>query len=414
MAFQSVFTFSVLFLFTYCKAKPENCSVARCKLLPVGKGFASEFRRKASDKGVRLVYLNLKIGNDSYDPLELQDVFLPHRWVWASKITESMLTLPDDYDILSLGLLNYQARSMDVHLEDQPSGCLANLNSTWQSVAVGRMLLENVTTGSSDELPQETQVVCVAVIKSVDSKQLHDIDYHCCGLHKGTNGRSSLCDLRVTVDVKWLRTGFEFIILTWSILVSFYIPALPLLLPDCVFSLRRECDKENRSQSFAPADQQDNNGMADQQNMQAINSGQDASDYIRNGNEQNVEESKIIPVDDASPMTFSTLLLECSRTMPDVGLSFNIKLFFVYLCVFPIFFYLQLGLYSTLKKTYINEGLKKQVSLPSVFPLVGGWTLVTHHGAVYVKVFFISLTFTSVRKVLFLRPKDFILKSQCP
>ena len=38
---------------------------------------ASEFHFKASQKGVRLVYINLVIGNASYDPLELQDVFLP-------------------------------------------------------------------------------------------------------------------------------------------------------------------------------------------------------------------------------------------------------------------------------------------------------------------------------------------------
>ena len=79
MAFKSVLAFSVLFLFTYCEAKPESCSEARCKLFPVGEGFASEFRSKASEKGVRLVYLNLKFGNDSYDPLELQDWFLPQR-----------------------------------------------------------------------------------------------------------------------------------------------------------------------------------------------------------------------------------------------------------------------------------------------------------------------------------------------
>ena len=71
-----------------------------------------------------MVYLNLKFGNDSYYPLVLQH-FLSYRWVWANNITEPMLSLPDDFDILSLGLLNYQVRSMDVHLEDQPSGCLA-------------------------------------------------------------------------------------------------------------------------------------------------------------------------------------------------------------------------------------------------------------------------------------------------
>ena len=51
---------------------------------------------------------------------------------------------------------------MDVQLQDQRSGCIANLNSTCQNLAVGRTLLENVTWGSSDELSVETWVVYVA------------------------------------------------------------------------------------------------------------------------------------------------------------------------------------------------------------------------------------------------------------
>ena len=98
MALKRVFAFSVFFLL----AKP------------VGDGFASEFRSKAFEKGARLVYLNLIIGNDSHYPLELPDEFLPHRWVWESKISkisEPMLALLDDYDILSLSRLKYQVRS---------------------------------------------------------------------------------------------------------------------------------------------------------------------------------------------------------------------------------------------------------------------------------------------------------------
>ena len=122
---KSVFAFSVLFLFTYCEAKRDNCSETRYKLLPVGGSFAPEFRRKASQKGVRMVYLDLRIGNESYDPLDLKDEFLADRWVWASKISEPMLSLSFDHDILSLGLSTYQVRRMDLQLEDQPNGCLA-------------------------------------------------------------------------------------------------------------------------------------------------------------------------------------------------------------------------------------------------------------------------------------------------
>ena len=108
MAVEFITPFSVfLFFLSSCQAKPENCSEAQCKVLPVGKGTASEFRFKASEKGVRIVYLDLKFRNDSYRPLESENEFLPNRWVWASLISEPMLSLSYYYDILSVGLLKY-------------------------------------------------------------------------------------------------------------------------------------------------------------------------------------------------------------------------------------------------------------------------------------------------------------------
>ena len=157
-------------------AAVRNCSLVNCNVLPVGENIASEFRPKASEKGVRLIYLNLKIGNNSYNPLELQDEFQPDRWVWARSNKEPMLSLPYDYDILSLGLLNYQVRSMTVPLRDEPSGCLAGLNSTCQNIAVGRALLDNVTMESN------SGVVCVAMIEKIVHKHYdaRSKKYHCC------------------------------------------------------------------------------------------------------------------------------------------------------------------------------------------------------------------------------------------
>ena len=116
-----------------------------CRLLPTGKDISADFHLKASGKGVKMVYLNLKIGNDSYHPLKKVDKFLPERWVWAKSIEEHMLSLPENYDVLSLGLLKYQVTSLDVHLEDKPTGCVASLNSSSQNMAIGKMLLEYVT-----------------------------------------------------------------------------------------------------------------------------------------------------------------------------------------------------------------------------------------------------------------------------
>ena len=214
----------------------------QCKAVLVGENIASEFESKASEKGVRMVYLNLEIGNDSYHPLELEDEFFPERWVWARSISEPMLSLSDDYDILSLGLLNYQVRSMTVKLEDQPSGCLAALNSSCQNLAVGRALLDNLTHDTPGESPPSTEVVCVAMIVNNGDSGLSTVKYHCCS----SNTPVFRCDLPVQSS-NWFGAFKTFLILL-SIIVLLYCPALLLALPDCIFNLQYEYDKDERTE----------------------------------------------------------------------------------------------------------------------------------------------------------------------
>jgi len=75
----SVASVALLFLLASCAAK-QNCSEAQCKLLPVGEDVASKFQRiRTSEESVRMNYLNLTIGKDSYDPLQSSNEFLPYR-----------------------------------------------------------------------------------------------------------------------------------------------------------------------------------------------------------------------------------------------------------------------------------------------------------------------------------------------
>ena len=91
MALIPRFAFFFLLLLTYqCKAKGENCRETECRLLPVGDA-ASEFRLKGYGKDLSLVYINLTVVKWSYDPWELQDRFLPHRWFWARTADLSLI-----------------------------------------------------------------------------------------------------------------------------------------------------------------------------------------------------------------------------------------------------------------------------------------------------------------------------------
>ena len=335
---------------------------------------------------------NLKIGNNSYNPLELQDEFLPDRWVWARSNDEPMLSLPFDFDILSLGLLNYQVGSITVPLRDEPSGCLAGLNSTCQNMAVGRALLNNVTSESRGK----TGVVCVTMTDielTHQNEKLWTINYHCCS----SNVSSIHCDLYI-VGSKWLQAIKTFLYCL-SIVVGLYCPALLLLLPDCIFNLQNECDKEDITENQLPnGAQAGSNGFG-----------------MRNGYERirNDEESRMsgeeIPVDDASPVTCSTLLLGCVQLLPDLKMSFNVKLALLMFFIYPFSFYFQLALFYVLKPKYqIYERLIKHPIYTKIPEFTSSEVDMMSPITIFVLTILVLPCWTAI---LFLKPKDLFLNN---
>ena len=210
MAIKFIAPFSVLLFFpSSCQAKPENFSEAQCKVSPVGQETAPEFCVQASEKGVRIVYLDLNFRNDSYRPLESENEFLPNRWVWASLISEPMLSLSYDYDILSLGLLKYQTRSIEMLLEDQPSGCLSNFNSSCQKKVVGRELLSLTQLNSGE--PPDRSAICVAMIEDYFRDFLcilfdGNVKFQCCEMSKEETTESAYIQCGLDVQVSgWFK-----------------------------------------------------------------------------------------------------------------------------------------------------------------------------------------------------------------
>ena len=381
--------FATLLSLVSVAANEQSCRKLNCKVLPVGENLESEFRLKASEKGVRIVYLNLKIGNNSYNPLELQDEFLPDRWVWARSNNEPMLSLPFDFDILSLGLLNYQVGSITVPLRDEPSGCLAGLNSTCQNTAVGRALLDNVTSKSGS-----TGVVCVAMIEiysTYHDEKLRSIKYRCCS----SNVSSIHCDLSI-VGSRWLQAIKTFLYCLSAVVVV-YCPAFLLLLPDCICNLQNECDMEDITENQPPNGEQA--------------TGSDSLD-MREGYEiiQNEEQNRLscnteeIPVDDTSPVTCSTFLLGCAQLLPDLKMSFNVKLAILMFCIFSFSFYFQLTLFLVFKPKYTQERLKQPISQGPEFSVLD---LSMIKPSTMLALSFVILPFWSA--VLFLKAKDLFL-----
>ena len=236
-------TILLLFLcFLVSSTAEQNCSEYQCSLVPVGEDLSSEFQLKESEKGVKLVYLQVKItGNDSYSPLNVPDEFLPDWWVYARSISEPMLSLPYDYDALSLGLLNYQVRSMTVPLKENPVGCLVALNSSCQNKVIGSALLKNVTRTIHKE-----DVVCVQDIKDYNWFQLlyheDNLEYDCCITEKISG------EIRCNQSARntpWIE-AFNVVLLMLQGVLVLYFPAFPLVIPDFIFNFQEELEKEQQ------------------------------------------------------------------------------------------------------------------------------------------------------------------------
>ena len=297
MAFKTIL-FPFLCLLVSSTAE-QNCGEYQCSLVPVGEDLSSEFQLKASEKGVKLVYLQVKITrNDSYSPLNVQDEFLPDWWVYARSISEPMLSLPYDYDVLSLGLLNYQVRSMTVPLKENPAGCLVALNSSCQNKVIGSAQLKNVTITIHKE-----DVVCVQDIKDYNWFQLlyheDNLEYDCC-IREKISGEIR-CNQSAR-NTPWLE-AFNVVLFILLGVWVFYFPAFPLALPDFIFNFQEELEKEQqednrRGLDANSQDSHDNQG----QELQDPHYYQRDSTVERDQNLYPEPEISVI-IDDGSPFS---------------------------------------------------------------------------------------------------------------
>ena len=396
MAFKTILLLFLCFLVS--STAEQNCSEYQCSLVPVGEDLSSEFQLKASEEGVKLVYLQVKItGNDSYSPLNVQDEFLPDWWVYATSISEPMLSLPYDYDALSLGLLNYQVRSMIVPLKENPVGCLVALNSSCQNKVIGSALLKNVTRTVHKE-----DVVCVQDIKDYKWFQLlyheDNLEYDCCITEKISGEIRCNQSARNTA---WIE-AFNVVLLMLEGVLVLYFPAFPLVIPDFIFNFQEELEKEEQEVEIL------------RQELER----QDLFLNLRLEPEISVisDDGMLVYKDDSSPTTFCNLLRRVissnySGSLRHLKFSFNIKLAFLVFCVAPTFFYLRLILALTIKRRVFDEtAAKEKASLDGVELFSIDFF---HLGTAFdIFILILAVSFPLVA-VLFSRPRDFLLNGEC-
>ena len=233
-------------------ANSDSCEKTQCRLVPQTNDLSTTFSTTASERGVRLFYLYVKVNNNTYRPTNPSNKLRPARWAWARDIQEPMLSFSYDYDILSWGLLHhFQVRMMRVWLLDQPSGCLSNLSLPCQDRLIARALLMDVTNdyflkekSQKRGTVQKPFVVCNIVLDERNNEwsKLFDgnLVYRCCSnsTKRVANETSVECGLHVKVS-DWLHFFYHVINYT-TIPMLFFWPAIILVLPDFLFTFTEE------------------------------------------------------------------------------------------------------------------------------------------------------------------------------
>ena len=392
MALQAICLIAIWFLAYSAAQRP--CGVSQCKLFPVRGDFAFTFQRLATEKGVRLVYFNLEIGNNSIHPLESSERFLAKRWIWANTIREPMLLMTDDaHDIHSLGLLRRQKRYMTVQLAEQPAGCLASLNLSCQDNVVGKTLLSKVTNLSHGNRLPTTDCVC-----SFHTKKMYREGWEilCCSVKEITERNSTVYRCGIAPENDWFVKPFYIIYVFLRYILLFYGPAIFLLLPDWVFNPLHEWSKEkeesegaryrvSRQQHIEMTQVENENEQEEinwdnpvspnqQENMQIVETEQtmESGDDTWEEELDRICEKKLsavheaqkeidfeLPIDDMSPMTLSALLNDFVKTLPLTHMNFNFRLLLLFFVLFPIVVHIKLAVVFFYELEFYHEVYRK-------------------------------------------------------
>ena len=431
MAIYAVFLIAVCLSATSAVHKP--CGVGQCKLVLVGQNPAVKFQQLASEEGVRLVYFNLEIGNNSVHPLESNERLLAKRWIWAKTMQEPMLHMTDnEYDIYSLGLLTRQKRYMSVQLEEKPPKCLAELNTSCQDNVVAEALLGNITNLSFGNRLPHTGSVCTYHKKN--SSLLLGWQFLCCSLQKNTEGNHTIIQCGLALGNARFTKPFRGVYFLLVFILLLYAPAIPLLIPDSLFNVQHEYDKEIKKEKQARDNQVSPNehqgiemtvtAQTSRQTQSQLDGIYEDSDILEADSEfqenssthhedQELSKSEISAEDD-SPITVSALLGDYIKDLPQIQINFNLKLFFFIFVVFPIFLHLKLAVVFFYNLEYYQDSSRKRqqpcaqdghfftVCLSLLFDFRSQWkpTLVTTTAFISSILLFVVIPFIKPRDLL--------------
>ena len=132
--------------------EPPDCPTLRhCELrMSDTAAIRSQLHAFAFDRGVDVIDVRLDFVAENYS--EVSHVFRLNEWSWAKHETgKTLLALPLDADLLSLGLIARRRRLVTIHVTSQPHRCFLKLEPLCRLRLAEEFVVGNVTRRATHE-----------------------------------------------------------------------------------------------------------------------------------------------------------------------------------------------------------------------------------------------------------------------
>ena len=219
-------------LFFIGDTEVSSTGSVQCRLRPVEKLLHDEIQTILQYQA-KLIYYDLSIVNHTDNPLE-------NNILWSYKLNQwtrvahshgqTILSLAFNYGILSLMTLSFGISAIPVKLEEEPYGCLKDLNEHEKIQVVLDILLRDFDWSSREVTVYEPDSVCHQMIKDEDGKA--KFTDQCCFKRRSTGKLMCMTDF----PNQWLEilnkllAAFSFIVFLFG----------PMLVTSALYSITQD------------------------------------------------------------------------------------------------------------------------------------------------------------------------------
>ena len=204
-----------------------SCSKLKCSFA-INSSEAAKFRSLIHEEGAVAIFMFVTVGNATIPVREqlkhganasFVNLQIVQKWAWVKdQRGRFLLTLPYDFDILSLTILTRDVFKVNLNITSTPVSCYANLSQSCFLSLISETIVENLTGPLGD--------VCMRTVNFEGWDTLKGGGYKCCEQQKNS---MLVCD-KVIKDNEWINIAIR---LLWACSIAFglFAPLLFKYLP---------------------------------------------------------------------------------------------------------------------------------------------------------------------------------------